>query len=143
MSLSCAVAFVCPPTIPKSKSGSSLPISDQGSVLAGVASLIEQLVQQSSVLGAKQVAQLCKIEVIRRGGWNAARPKRRKISIAKLGNRTWIVGVRELKQNPKTEEQKLIDRAERSLEERNDDDFTWIKWDFAGASRASAEPATC
>jgi phosphatidylserine/phosphatidylglycerophosphate/cardiolipin synthase-like enzyme len=48
-------------------------ISDQGSVVAGVASLIEQLVQQSSPLGAKQIAQLCKIEVVRRGGWNAAR----------------------------------------------------------------------
>src|SRR5262249_34217952 len=80
-------------------------------------------------------AQLCKIEVVRRGGWNAARPKRRKTSIAKLGNRAWIVGVRELKQDPKMEEQKLIDRAERSLQERmdvDDDAFTWIKWGVRG-----------
>jgi hypothetical protein len=88
-------------------------ISDHGSILAGVASLMEQLVQQSSPLDAKQIAQLCKIEVIRRGGWNGVRPKGRKTRIAKLGNRTWIVGVRELERNPKPEEQKLIDRATR------------------------------
>jgi hypothetical protein len=110
-------------------------ISDHGSILAGVASLMEQLVQQSSPLDAKQIAQLCKIEVIRRGGWNGVRPKGRKTRIAKLGNRTWIVGVRELERNPKPEEQKLIDRATRFLKGRLDfaeDDLSWIRWGVRG-----------
>jgi hypothetical protein len=110
-------------------------ISDHGSVVAGVASLIEQLVNQSSPLDKKQIAQLCKIKVIRRGGWKGARPKRRTTRIAKLGNRTWIVGVRELKHDPKPEEQRLIDRATHSLQERlgtDDDDFGWIKWGVRG-----------
>jgi hypothetical protein len=110
-------------------------ISDHGSVVAGVASLIAQLVKQSSQLDEKQIAQLCKIKVIRRGGWNGARPKRRKTRIAKLGNRTWIVGVRELKHDPRPEEQQLIDRATRSLQERldiADDDLSWIRWRVRG-----------
>ena len=113
-------------------------ISDHGSILAGVASLMEQLVQQSSPLDAKQIAQLCKIEVIRRGGWNGVRPKGRKTRIAKLGNRTWIVGVRELERNPKPEEQKLIDRATRFLKGRLDfaeDDLSWIRWGVRGRLR--------
>jgi hypothetical protein len=104
-------------------------ISDQGSVVAGVASLIEQLVKQSSQLEEKQIAQLCKIKVTRQGGWNGARPKRRKTRIAELGNRTWVVGVREI--TPTPEEQRLIDRATSSLQQQlntADDDFGWIKW---------------
>jgi hypothetical protein len=110
-------------------------ISDQGSIVAGVASLIEQLVKQSSPLDEKQIAELCKIKVIRRGGWSGARPQRRKTRIAKLGNRTWIVGVHELKDDPRPEEQRLIDQATRSLQEQldaTDDDFTWIKWGARG-----------
>jgi hypothetical protein len=110
-------------------------ISDHGSVVAGVASLIEQLIKQSLPLDKKQIAQLCKIKVVRRGGRIGAGPKRRKIRIAKLGNQTWIVGVRELKQEPKPEEQRLIDRATRSLQEKlgvDDDDFGWIKWGVRG-----------
>jgi phosphatidylserine/phosphatidylglycerophosphate/cardiolipin synthase-like enzyme len=65
-------------------------ISDHGSVVAGAASLIEQLVKQSSELDEKQIAQLCKIKVIRRGGRNGARPERRKTRIAELGNRSRV-----------------------------------------------------
>jgi hypothetical protein len=110
-------------------------ISDHGSVVAGVASLIEQLVDQSSPLDKRQIAELCKIKVIRRGGWNGARPKGHKTRIARLGNQTWIVGVHELRRDPKTEEQRLIDRATRSLQNRlgaSDDDFSWIKWGVRG-----------
>jgi hypothetical protein len=110
-------------------------ISDHGSIVAGVASLIEQLVKQSSELDKKQIADLCKIKVIRRGGWNAARPNRRKTRIAELGNRTWIVGVRELKHDPRPEEQRQIDSATRSLREQlgaEDDEFNWIRWGVRG-----------
>jgi hypothetical protein len=106
-------------------------ISDNGSIVAGVASLIEQLVLQSSPLDAKQIARLCKIEVIRRGGRKGVRTKGRRTRIAKLGNRTWIVGVSELGQDPKPQEQKLIDRATRFLKGRFDfaeDDLTSIRF---------------
>ena len=106
-------------------------ISDHGSVVAGVASLIEQLVKQSSELSAEHIVDLCKIKVIRRGGWNGARSERRKTRIAELGNRTWIVGLHELKRDPSPKEQGLIDRATSSLQEQLnsvDDDFSWIKW---------------
>lgn len=118
-------------------------LSDHDSVAAGVASLIEQLVQQSSPLGPKQIAQLCTIDVIRRGGSNGARPKRRKVRIKKLGNRTWIVGVRELEQDPKREEQRLIDHATRGLQERldrADDDFSWIRWGVRGRFPRDCRP---
>ena len=52
-----------------------------------------------------------------------------------LGNQTWIVGVDEVKQDPKLEEQRLIDRATRSLRDQmgvSDDDFNWIKWSVRG-----------
>jgi hypothetical protein len=107
-------------------------LSNQPSVVAGVASLIEQVIQKSSRLTAKRIAQLCEIEVIRRGGWKGASPNKRATRIPKLGNRTWIVGVRELKREPKPEEKKLINSAMRSLHERqgaDDDDVTSIKWD--------------
>jgi len=110
-------------------------ISDHGSVVAGVASLIEQLVEQSSPLDKTRIAQLCKIKVIRQGGWIGTRPRGRKIRIAKLGNRTWIVDVRELKSAPKSTEQRSIDRATSFLKERldiADDDLGWIKWGVRG-----------
>lgn len=110
-------------------------ISDHGSVVAGVASLIEQLIEQSSPLDKERIAHLCKIKVIRRGGRNGAVPKRRRTRISKLGNQTWIVGVDEVKQDPKPEEQRLINRATRSLRDQlgvSDDDFNWIKWSVRG-----------
>jgi hypothetical protein len=112
-------------------------ISDHGSVVAGVASLIEQLIEQSSPLDQEKIAQLCKIKVTRRGKWNGARSKGhgRRARITRLGNRTWIVGVHELKPDPNPEEQRLIDRATRSLRDQlsaSDDDFSWIRWGVRG-----------
>jgi hypothetical protein len=103
-------------------------MSDHGSVVAGVASFIEQLVKQSPPLDGAQISELCKIEVIRRGGW-AGTPPKKKPRISKLGGRTWIVGVDEGELDMKPEEQR---RVERSLQKRvgtGDADFTQIKWD--------------
>jgi hypothetical protein len=111
-------------------------ISDQASVAAGVASLIEQLVRQSSRLDEKRIAQLCRIEVIRRGGWNGARPKSRKTRIAKIGNRAWIVGVYDLKRKRKPEVQKLVDREKHSILRQRpditDEDLGEIQWPGRG-----------
>lgn len=101
-------------------------LSDHRSVVASIASLIEQLVLQSSPpLSKARIAALCKLEVIRRGRWHG----RSKTRITKLGNRTWIVGIRELKKDAPPTEQKLIDNAMRSLRENeHEDDLAWIKW---------------
>jgi hypothetical protein len=119
-------------------------ITDHGSVVAGVASLIEQLKKQSSQLDDRQIAQLCKIKVIRRGEWNGARSEKHKPPhIAELGNRTWMVGVYELENDTKPEEQRLIEQATRSLQEQlgaADDDFPWIKWGTRGRFPQEYQP---
>ena len=117
-------------------------VSDHGSVVAGVASLIEQLVKKSTPLDKKQIARLCKIKVIRRGRWNGARSKSRKTRIAKLGDRTWIVGVYELKHDPKPDEQRLIERANRSWQEQSDteDELSWIKFDVRSRFARECRP---
>jgi hypothetical protein len=110
-------------------------ISDHGSVVGGVASLLDQLVRQSSPLDENTIAKLCKIEVIRRGGRMGAGHHKRKTRIKTLGSQTWIIGVHELKQDPKLEDQRLIDRAKRSLQEEiggDIDDSGWIKWGVRG-----------
>jgi len=104
-------------------------ITDHASVVAGVASLIEQLKKQSKQLDGRQIAQLRKIKVTRRNGWNGGRLERHKPRIAELGNRTWIVDVEEIIPSP--EEERVIGRAKRSLQQQlniADDDFNWIKW---------------
>ncbi len=64
-------------------------ISDQGSVTAGVASLIEQLKQQSPRLTQTELKELCKIEVTRR----SSKIDDRKTKIGILGSQTWLVGL--------------------------------------------------
>jgi hypothetical protein len=105
-------------------------ISDQPSIVAAVASLIEQLVQQSRELGAKDVNRLCKIKVNRRGGRQLGRPTKRKAKIDKLGNNTWLIGLRGLVREPSPQEQRLIDRAINKIRqetEAEDDDIGWMK----------------
>src|SRR5580704_1480595 len=110
-------------------------MTDNTSIVAGVASFIEQLIPQSIELQAKHLARLCKIKVIRRGRWLPGVLRQRKPKI-RLGNRTWLVGVRELVRDPPPDEQKLIDRATSMLQSKLDDptlDPNWIRW--AGKSR--------
>src|SRR5262245_1209931 len=118
-------------------------ITDHRSVVAGVASLIEQLKKKSSQLDDRQIGQLCKIKVIRRSGWNGTRPEGHKPTITELGNRTWIVGVHDLEDDPKPEEQRLINHAKRSLREQlgaADDDVNWIKWGTRGRFPQECQP---
>lgn len=110
-------------------------ISDQPSIVAAVASLIEQLVQQSRELGAKDINRLCKIKVNRRGGRQLGRRTKRKAKIDKLGNNTWLIGLRGLVREPSPQEQRLIDSAItkiRKQTEAEDDDIGWMKWGTRG-----------
>lgn len=100
-------------------------ITDHVSTVAGVASFIEQLVEQSALLTAAEISRLCKIRVIRRG--NPALRGTRSTKIEKLGNQTWIIGLRELVRNPPADEQKMIDKAASELE-IDEDNLEWVRW---------------
>jgi hypothetical protein len=105
-------------------------ITDHGSTVAGVASFIEQLLAQSNKLNANRIATLCKIKVVCRGGRGTG-SKQRRPKFARLGNRTWLVGVRELVKDPAPNEQRLIERALKTLRSQMkdpDEGLDWIRW---------------
>jgi hypothetical protein len=103
-------------------------ITDSATIVSGVAAFIEKLSTPRTRLDARQIDRLCAIEVKRtgfKGRGHASNPVRR------LGNSTWILGVRELKKPPNERQQKRIDRRMRELNERlgtEEDDFAWIEW---------------
>jgi hypothetical protein len=115
-------------------------MTDHTTAVAGVASFIEQLQLQSARLGAEEIAGLCKIKVIRRGGPGFPRGNQRKPKVTQLGNRTWLVGVRELVKSPPPDEQRFIDRATNKLRRitgNPEEEPDWIRW--TGVSRFRRE----
>jgi hypothetical protein len=105
-------------------------LSDHRSVVAGVASLIEQLIQQSEPLNTKRIAQLCKIKVIRHGG-RATGHRHRRTRVSRLGNQTWLIGVYELVRDPVPTEQKMIDQAFKALQ-LPEEKFDWVRFGANG-----------
>lgn len=106
-------------------------MTDHSSTVAGVASFIEQLVAQSDELQANRIATLCKIKVVRKGGQARGGSKAHRPKVARLGNRTWLVGVRELVKDPPANEQRLIDRAMETLRTQMKDpeeESAWLRW---------------
>jgi hypothetical protein len=102
-------------------------LSDEPTIRSGVASFVAQLSTKRSRLCGKDIAALCKIEVVRTGWPNGKRKKPVRIR----GNATWIVGVYDLVRDPTKEEQKHIDRATSDLNERlgtADEEYDWIRW---------------
>jgi hypothetical protein len=113
-------------------------ITDHNSTVAGVASFIEQLLPQSNNRKSKRVTELCKIKVVRRGGWPQGTSAKQKPKIKPLGNRTWLVGVRELVKEPTIEEKKLISigvKTVRNLTGNPEQDTEWLKWFGKGRLR--------
>jgi hypothetical protein len=111
-------------------------LTDHASTVAGVASFIEQMIQQSEELDGKHIDRLCRIKVIRRGGpGGTSGHQRRKTRIARLGDRTWLVGVHELARDPKPDEERMIAKAMTNLRHRlgeMHEDLDWIKWGVKG-----------
>lgn len=111
-------------------------LTDNSASVSAVASLIEQLVQQSDALTLGDIERLCRIEVVRRGGGRGERRPRRKVRVAPLGNRTWLVGVKELTREPSAVEQEEDRPGRKFLRRRLRDpdlDLDWIRW--SGKSR--------
>ncbi len=109
-------------------------MTDHSSTVAGVASLIEQLCAQSKELTDKNIDALCKIKVVRRGGiWVGG--KKKKPQVTRLGNQTWLVGVKEILEDPVPDEQRMIEKAVETLSSRyriQDEDPNWLRWSIKG-----------
>lgn len=106
-------------------------MTDHSSTVAGIASFIEQLLNQSSQLQIEHITALCKIKVVRKGLFATRRGKRRKAQVARLGNQTWVVGVREIVTDPSQDEQRYIDRAVKALGSRIENpevETNWVRW---------------
>jgi hypothetical protein len=106
-------------------------ITDHSSTVAGIASFIEQLITQSNRLSANRIATLCKIKVVRLGGRGTGVSKQRLPKVAPLGDRTWLVGVREIVKDPAPNEQRLIELALQSLRSKMkapEGGLEWLRW---------------
>lgn len=106
-------------------------LTDQASTVAGAASLIEQLVQQSDPLTEQRIAKLCRIKVVRRGGRQLGSKRRRTVKISRLGDRTWLVGIRQLVRDPAPDEARMIAKAVKAVRSQRDyPDYEpdWIRW---------------
>jgi hypothetical protein len=104
-------------------------ITDNPVVVSGVAAFIEKLSTTRTELNARDIEKLCAIEVVRTGHFTGGR--RTSNPVRRLGNATWILGVKEMKEDPTERQQKRIDRRTRKLNERlgtDVDDFSWIRW---------------
>lgn len=110
-------------------------MTDQSSTVAGVASLIKQLCDQAKELTDKNIATLCKIKVVRRGGRGVGSKKKKATKVARLGNQTWLVGIRELANDPSPDEQRMIDKAANMVRTKMsdpDEDLNWIRMGVKG-----------
>jgi hypothetical protein len=85
-------------------------ITDNPIVASGVAAFIERLSTERNRLDDARIKKLCAIKVTR-VGW--PRGGKKSNPVRRLGNSTWIVGVKGLKSDPNERLQKRIDRASR------------------------------
>ncbi len=104
-------------------------ITDDPVVVSGVAAFIEKLATTRTWLNDRDIEKLCSIEVVRTG--RSAGGRRVTNPVRRLGRATWILGVKEMKEDPTERQQKRIGRRTRELSERlgtDPDDFSWIRW---------------
>ena len=117
-------------------------ISDSAVVASGVDSFIAQHATKEARLTTTQIEALCKIPVVRTGWPGGERKPKPAKRIKTLGNRTWIVGIKELLRDPSALEQKHIEKAYQDLNNRLDaeeEEYEWVRWgkssSFAKESR--------
>ncbi len=107
-------------------------VSIYGRFWVSTEALIEQLVEQSQALTAKELAKLSQITVVRRGGRPHVGVRRRgKPRVSHLGNRTWLVGIREMVCEASPAEARMIARAVETVRSKQDaPDFepAWVYW---------------
>lgn len=78
-------------------------------LVAGAASFIEQLARPRAFLKRKRLVALAKVEVKRNGGRRNGGAKKGEMRVQRLGNRTWITGLRavEFSQEEETRAEKV------------------------------------
>ena len=104
-------------------------MTDSPVIVSGVAAFIKKLSTARTKPNAREIGKLCAIEVVRTGRFTGR--QRTSNPVRRLGNATWILGVKEMKEDPTERQQKRIDRRTRELNERlgtDQDDFAWIRW---------------
>lgn len=104
-------------------------MTDSPVVVSGIAAFIEKLSTARTRLDDREIGKLCAIEVVRTGGFRGRQRAANPVRV--LGKSTWILGVKEMKEDPNERQQKRIDRRTRELNERlgtEEDDFAWIRW---------------
>jgi hypothetical protein len=97
-------------------------------------------VSQSNQLKIEEIAKLCQIKVVRTAAFPTGVPKSRKPKITRLGNHTWLVGVRELAKPPSPDEQLSVGRALKTLRSKIKNpgsEINWIRW--SNKTRFAAE----
>lgn len=109
-------------------------ITDDHVIVAGIASLIDEMTKLAEIVDERFLRRILKIVVSRRG-MVAERQRKYSRRIADRGSSTWIVSVKEQKETAFPDEQRVAERglvlAERRRRDRRNP-VTWIR--FAGRS---------
>lgn len=117
-------------------------MTDAPATVSQVASLIEQLIEQSQPITAKRLQALAKIEVLRKGGMGPGGPKRQRAKVTELGTRTWLVGISTRKRDLSADEETAVENSlTRIVEERGmrRESITWLRWTGKGALSTKAK----
>jgi len=115
-------------------------LTDQPSAVAGVASLIEQLVHASEPLDEPKLKKLAKIKVARSGRTlvfgASSKPK------ISLGSRTWLIGIYESDDNDEAKERWTEQQAKDAAKTHGctADKVDWIEWGKTGRMVREAKP---
>jgi len=114
-------------------------LTDKKQVVAQTTAFIHALRETTEEIGDAFLRRILKIKVrpARRRG------PRRKGKTTRLGNKVWLISVRQLAEDSFPKEQPFVEKAEKkasSLVADKDDAISWIRWTGKARFRADARP---
>lgn len=116
-------------------------VTDDASTVAQVKSLVDRLTGEAEEIDRDFITRISQIPVKKRRS-ASAKVHRRKLKVRASGGRTWLIGVRELKEDAFPNEQKRAEAgmliAKRRLSTKRND-INWIRW--TGQGRVGKEAA--
>ncbi len=113
-------------------------VSDRKQVVAQTTAFIHALRETSEEIGDDFLRRILKIKVR-----PARRGPKRKGQAARLGNKVWLISVRQLAEDSFPKEQPFVEKAETkasSLVADKDATISWIRWTGKARFRANARP---